>query len=103
MIRQKRDVQYDSVKEKKLITLADKSFSETWLSAAKIRNHGKVFKISRLLQDEKLPPLKYHKVCRHIFALKRNLEKLELHIQDRSNNERPKWHREGSIASASGV
>ena len=42
------------------------------------------------LQDEKLPPLKYHKVCRYIFALKRNLEKLELHIQDRSNNERPK-------------
>lgn len=41
--------------------IAEKSFWETLLSAAKIRHHEEVLKISRILQDEEHPSLKYHK------------------------------------------
>ena len=40
------------------------------------------YEVSRILQDEKLPSLKYHKACRYIFVLKSNLEKPEPHNQD---------------------
>ena len=72
-------IHYDSVKEAKLITLSqtDKSSWETLLSAARIRNHENIIRIGRSLTDGEIPKLKYHKVCRSMFVLKRNLNKIQ--------------------------
>ena len=46
------------------------------LNAATIRNHEPILQIAKTLEEGELPKVTYHRQCRRVFTLKRNLEKL---------------------------
>ena len=64
-----------------ILSQTDKSSWETLLSAARIRNHEIVIRIAESLPDSEISKLKYHKLCRSMFVLKRNLDKIQSETQ----------------------
>ena len=53
---------------------------ESWvtlLEAAKVRKHDGILKIARNVKEGEVPVLFYHRKCRSVFTLKRDLESLK--------------------------
>ena len=54
--------------------------------AATIRNHEPILEIAKTLEEGELPKVTYHRQCRSVFTLKRNLDKLsQLDAKERTN------------------
>ena len=69
-----------------LETLKDLESWKTLLNAATIRNHEPILEIAKTLEEGELPKVTYHRQCRSIFTLKRNLDKLsQLDAKERAN------------------
>ena len=66
-------IHYNSVSEKKLVKLSSESSWKTLLQAANRRGFQPILDLSITVPDEEYPPLKYHKTCRSMFTLKRDL------------------------------
>jgi len=49
----------------------------TLLEAAKVRNHAPILDIAKQLEDEEVPKIFYHRKCRSLFTMKRDLETLK--------------------------
>jgi hypothetical protein len=49
----------------------------TLLEAAKVRNHAPVLDIAKELADQEVPKIFYHRKCRSLFTVKRDLETLK--------------------------
>ena len=60
-----------------IVTLDSYSSWQTLLNAARIRNHATILEISNEVQGEEVPFVQYHRKCRSIFTMKRELEKLQ--------------------------
>ena len=59
---------------------------ENTLNAATIRNHEPILEIAKTLEEGELPKVTYHRQCRSVFTLKRNLDKLsQLDAKERTN------------------
>lgn len=50
---------------------------KTLFEAAQIRNHTGILEVAKQLQEEEIPNIKYHRKCRSLFTLKRDLESLK--------------------------
>ncbi|XP_019613858.1 PREDICTED: uncharacterized protein LOC109461832 [Branchiostoma belcheri] len=59
-----------------LASLKDLDSWKTLLNAAVIRNHKGILDIAKTVKEGELPQISYHRKCRSIFTLKRDLEKL---------------------------
>ena len=59
-----------------LISLKDLDSWKTLLDAAVTRNHEGILDIAKTLKEGELPQILYHKKCRAIVMLKRDLQKL---------------------------
>ena len=46
----------------------------TLLEAAKVRNHAPILDIAKQLEDKEVPKIFYHRKCRSLFTMKRDLE-----------------------------
>ena len=64
---------YNSVSETKLVKLGSEALWKMLLQAAERRNFQPILDISSTVADGEYPPLKYHKTCRSMFTLKRDL------------------------------
>jgi len=49
----------------------------TLLEAAKVRNHVPILDVAKTLEDKEVPIMFYHRKCRSIFTMKRDLETLK--------------------------
>ena len=59
---------------------------ENTLNAATIRNHEQIIDIAKPQEEGELPKATYHRQCRSIFTLERNLDKLsQLDAKEREN------------------
>ena len=59
---------------------------ENTLNAATIRNHEQILDIAKPQEEGELPKATYHRQCRSIFTLERNLDKLsQLDAKERAN------------------
>ena len=69
-----------------LATLKDLESWKTLLNATTIRNYEPLLEIAKSLGERELPKATYHRQCRGIFTLKRNLDKLsQLDAKERAN------------------
>ena len=69
-----------------MAALKDLESWKTLLNAATIRNHEPILEIAKTLEEGELPRVFYHRQCRSIFTLKRNLDKLaQLDAKDSAN------------------
>ena len=59
-----------------LVSLKDLESWKTLLNAAVIRNCEGILSISKTLNEGEIPRISYHRKCRSIFTLKRDLKKL---------------------------
>ena len=59
-----------------LVSLKDLESWKTLLNAAVIRNYEGILSISKTLNEGEIPRISYHRKCRSIFTLKRDLKKL---------------------------
>ncbi|CAH3148276.1 unnamed protein product, partial [Porites evermanni] len=59
-----------------LVSLKDLESWKTLLNAAVIRNHEGILSIAKTLMEGEIPQISYHRKCRSIFTLKRDLKKL---------------------------
>ena len=75
-------IHYSSLKDNKLVALSSLESWKTFLEAAKKRNHAFILEIASKSPDNEIPKLQYHKACRSMFTLKRDLEKIELADED---------------------
>ena len=66
---------FESVKEDALSTLNSTESWKTILNAAKIREYSKILELNENLPDGKFPNIKFHKSCRAMFTMKRDLKK----------------------------
>jgi hypothetical protein len=66
-------IHYNSVSEQKLVKLSSETLWKTLLQAAERRKFQPIIDISSTVTDGEYPPLKYHKTCRSMFTLKRDL------------------------------
>ena len=73
-------IQYNSVSETKLVKLSSEASWKTLLQAAERRNFQPILDISSTVTDGEYPPLKYHKTCRSMFTLKRDLVRCEQEV-----------------------
>ena len=69
-------IQFEQVTEEHLVELKDRASWETLLNAAKIRKFKVVIEIDKNLGESDIPAAKYHRKCRSLFTLKRDLQKL---------------------------
>ena len=69
-------IQFEQVTEEHLVELKDRASWETLLNAAKIRKFKVVIEIDKNLGESDIPAVKYHRKCRSLFTLKRDLQKL---------------------------
>jgi hypothetical protein len=60
-----------------LVTLDSHASWKTLLNAAQIRNHEKILEVSRSVEPGGYPYLQYHRRCRSLFTMKRDLEKIK--------------------------
>lgn len=49
----------------------------TLLEAARVRGHAPILEISKRLEDNEVPSVLYHRKCRGLFTMKRDLETLK--------------------------
>ena len=70
-------IHYDTVDETKLVSLTSIESWKTLLRAATILNHTAIVELSGKLKEDEIPQLSYHKTCRPMFTLKRDLQKLD--------------------------
>ena len=59
-----------------MVSLKDLESWKTLLNAAVIRNHEGILSIAKTLKEGEIPQISYHRKCRSIFTLKRDLKKL---------------------------
>ena len=69
-------IHYESVKDAKLVNLSTIDSWKTLLLAARKRNYTPLLKIADETPSNAIPKLAYHKTCRSMFTLKRDLDKL---------------------------
>ena len=82
-------IHYESVRDVKLASLTTFKSQKTLLDAAKKRKHQKPLEVASKLEESEVPKLSYHKTCRLMFTLKRDLEKLQSDaVLDRSSPEK---------------
>ena len=62
-------------KNEPLVTLSNTEAWNTLLNAVQIRQHSKILNLVGSEQENGYPVVKYHKSCREMFTLKRNLDK----------------------------
>ena len=60
-----------------LLELKDWESWETLFNAAKITKFETVIDIAKNLGESDIPAVKYHRICRSLFTLKRDLQKLD--------------------------
>ena len=61
---------------------------ESWLTlleAAKVRNHIPILEIAKTLKHKEIPFVFYHRKCRSLFTLKRDLETLKRKVGECSS------------------
>lgn len=49
----------------------------TLLEAARVRSHAPILEITKRLEDNEVPSILYHRKCRGLFTMKRDLETLK--------------------------
>ena len=69
-------IHFEQAAEEHLVELKDRASWETLLNAAKIRKFKVVIEIDKNLGESDIPAAKYHRKCRSLFTLKRDLQKL---------------------------
>lgn len=69
----------------KLVFLKDITSWQSLLQAARIRNHRPVLDIEETLQENEIPNISYHRKCRMLFTMKRELEKIKQGIRDEAD------------------
>ena len=57
--------------------LKDYESWKTLLDAAKVRNYGPITDVAKDLGEEEVPRIHYHRKCRSLFTMKRELETLK--------------------------
>ena len=62
--------------ESKLISPQNINSWKTLITAAEIRNHTPILELAKKLSDGEVPDVKYHRKCRSIFTMKKDLERL---------------------------
>ena len=76
---------------------------ESWLTlleAAKHRNFEPILEASRLLVDHEIPNIWYHRSCRSVFTLKKNLDKF---VQDDNGETLTRKSQRNVISNSSGT
>ncbi|CAH3160564.1 unnamed protein product, partial [Porites evermanni] len=82
-----------------LVSLKDLESWKTLLNTAVIRNHEGILSIAKALKEGEIPRISYHRKCRSIFTLKRDLKKLSQSViqveeqEDTSEIPRISYHR----------
>ena len=79
-------IHYDKVEESKLVTLSTLDSWTTLLNAAKKRSYSPLLKVSDETPSGTIPSLVYHKTCRSMFTLKRDLQQSTSNEKTRSSN-----------------
>ena len=69
-------IHFEQVTEEHLVELKDQASWETLLNAAKIRKFEPLIELAKNLGQSGIPAIKYHRKCRSLFTLKRDLQKL---------------------------
>ena len=69
-------IHFEQVTEEHLVELKDQALWETLLNAAKIRKFEPLIELDKNLGQSDIPAIKYHRKCRSLFTLKRDLQKL---------------------------
>ena len=69
-------IHFKQVTEEHLVELKDQASWETLLNAAKIRKFEPLTELDKNLGQSDIPAIKYHRECRPLFTLKRDLQKL---------------------------
>ena len=69
-------IHFEQRTEKRLVEFKDRASWETLLQAAKIRKFEAVIETGQNLRESNIPAVKYHRKCRSLFTLKRDLQKL---------------------------
>ena len=77
-------IHYESVKDAKLVNLSTIDSWKTLLLAARKRNYTPLLKIADETPSNAIPKLAYHKTCRSMFTLKRDLDKLSQSLSSKS-------------------
>lgn len=63
---------------------------DSWLNlleAAKVRNHAPILDIAKQLEDDDIPKIFYHRKCRSLFTMKRDLETQKKKAAERLTDE----------------
>ena len=60
----------------KLVCLKSYDSWKTLLNAAYIRSHEPLLNIAKALHGEEIPKIQYHRKCRSLFTLKKNLDSI---------------------------
>ncbi len=70
-------IHYDSVStDEKLTSPSDLASWKTLLKAAEVRCHQPLLDIAKSLKEDEVPKVFYHRQCRSVFTLKRDLTKI---------------------------
>ena len=78
--------------DERLVTPQNMESWQSLLRAAEIRNHGPILDISKAIVGEEIPLIFYHRKCRTIFTMKKDLDRIckkETHETDLEINENP--------------
>ena len=60
-----------------LVTLESMKSWKTLLHAARIRNNQRILEVSKEYDGKGVPFVQYHRNCRSVFTMKRDLEKIQ--------------------------
>ena len=77
-----------------MVSLTTFELWKTLLDAVKKRKHQKLLEVASKLEKSEVPKLSYHKTCRSMFTLKRDLEKLQVDADQVSSSPEEKIRRE---------
>ena len=94
-------IHYDSTKDENLRSLSSIESWITLLEPAKLRNDS-IINVAADLEDGEVPKPMYHKTCRALYALKRNLNKFRKEVKESPESKRAK-RSEAVSTSTSGV
>ena len=76
------------LKDEKLIKIRDIDSWKTLLEAAKIRKYEKIIKLAENLGEDEVPDVYYHRTCRSMFTMPRELQKLQQkRVKSKDENE----------------
>ena len=70
-----------------LVSLKDYASWKTLLDAATVRNHTILMNIAKTLGDKEVPHIVYHRSCRSVFTLSRDLNTLKRKATEAEDNE----------------